>query len=308
MNQEMIKSYRPLVGYVLTERIQIGQKGVCRYCNKKQGETKFRKEAHALPELLGNKYLFSLDECDECNEFFDKNLENNLANFLGISRTIMQTKAKSGIPKYKNGHERVEIINQDILTIEEPNSSLLTIKNDNTFTIQTKGNSYIPLNVYKCLLKMALSIIPDNELHNYTQCINWVRYNKNPDSFNKKLFKIYVSFLPGNINIPISIMLLKRTGDKKKFPNLLCFLRFDNFIFHFAVPFGGKKDKLLDVDLLDLNIPVNCDLSSNQKVNHDNMINMEYSGEFKEISKQELPPEILNRIEELGLKFPEDRQ
>ncbi len=59
----------------------------CRFCNKSMPEVKFRKHAHLLPQLMGNRHLTTDFECDGCNSFFSK-YENNLANFMGLSRTL----------------------------------------------------------------------------------------------------------------------------------------------------------------------------------------------------------------------------
>jgi hypothetical protein len=42
---------------------------VCRFCGLGADKTKFNKDAHAIPELLGNKHLLSDSECDACNEW-----------------------------------------------------------------------------------------------------------------------------------------------------------------------------------------------------------------------------------------------
>ncbi len=74
---------------------------VCRFCGKSSTETTFRRVAHLLPELIGNKHLRSDFECDTCNGFFNKH-ENDLANFLGISRSIGGIQGKNGIPTFKS--------------------------------------------------------------------------------------------------------------------------------------------------------------------------------------------------------------
>jgi len=60
-------------------KIKIGEdnrdKRICRFCKKKKPDVKFKKEAHAISEALGNKKLILNEECDSCNEFFDENIE-----------------------------------------------------------------------------------------------------------------------------------------------------------------------------------------------------------------------------------------
>jgi hypothetical protein len=57
---------------------------ICRFCKRKAPEVKFRQKAHALPELIGNRYVFIKTECDDCNKFFSENLEDHFAKFLRV--------------------------------------------------------------------------------------------------------------------------------------------------------------------------------------------------------------------------------
>src|SRR6476620_10786235 len=65
----------------------------CRFCGRSIANTTFNNEAHLIPELLGNKKLYSDFECDACNSFFS-NYESNLTNFIGITRALQKVNAK----------------------------------------------------------------------------------------------------------------------------------------------------------------------------------------------------------------------
>ena len=54
------------------QKIMLGdtQNRVCRFCGKRSPEVTFESEAHAIPEALGNKSIFSAYECDVCNHMF----------------------------------------------------------------------------------------------------------------------------------------------------------------------------------------------------------------------------------------------
>jgi hypothetical protein len=79
---------------------------VCRFCNKKEPEVSFKKEAHMVPELMGNRNLVSDYECDKCNDLFSI-YEDALAKFLGIARTLSSSKGKEGIPTFKNPDKKI---------------------------------------------------------------------------------------------------------------------------------------------------------------------------------------------------------
>ena len=40
---------------------------VCRFCNKGENETTFESLSHKIPKLMGNRFWYSEDECDNCN-------------------------------------------------------------------------------------------------------------------------------------------------------------------------------------------------------------------------------------------------
>lgn len=310
--KKLFENYKLYKHYVLNKRIDIGEKGKCRYCNKTNKEVTFRKVAHSFPELIGNKFLFSFDECDECNSYFDKYLENNLANFLGISRTLCQVKGKKGIPKYKSSEEeRIEVIGHDFIIIQNHDSNLVDLNDEQktiNFNHELTQYKYIPINVYKCFLKMALSILPPKELKMYKNCINWVRFNKIPDKFDTRLLKMHCTFIPGNLSHDIQILLYKRTGDRSKYLNLTCVLFFDNYIFYFIIPSFGKDDKDLKIDAFDFIFPFNVDLTSSELITNSNDASMRYIGDWKEnIPLEEIPEDIKKRIKGLGLTFQKDK-
>lgn len=62
----------------------------CRFCGKLSPEVKFKLEAHAIPELTGNKSLIAYNECDTCNEKFSRTVEDHLGKYLGAQRTLVQ--------------------------------------------------------------------------------------------------------------------------------------------------------------------------------------------------------------------------
>ncbi|MEX6156050.1 HNH endonuclease [Providencia hangzhouensis] len=53
-------------------------------------ETSFNKEAHAISEALGNKSIILNEECDNCNEFFDKNIERDFLLIMTLQDPIME--------------------------------------------------------------------------------------------------------------------------------------------------------------------------------------------------------------------------
>ena len=49
----------------------------CRFCGGYSPGVSFQQQAHAIPEALGNKTLFTSYECDNCNQKFGRGIEND---------------------------------------------------------------------------------------------------------------------------------------------------------------------------------------------------------------------------------------
>ena len=75
----------------------------CRFCGRGIPDVTFRRDAHAVPEFLGNKSLFSMNECDDCNAILASGYEDHLAKWTHFFRAMMRVsrKGKAGGPTYK---------------------------------------------------------------------------------------------------------------------------------------------------------------------------------------------------------------
>lgn len=325
INEDDVKmiftQYKLDIDIILTERKFLGKKGNCRYCRNGSNVVKFKKEAHTLPELIGNKLLFSLDECDTCNEYFDKNLENDLANFLGIERTTTKIQGKRGIPKHKSKEgNRVEVVGGDILILESEDIPITHVIDENTIRLSSEKSKYTPIEVYKCFTKMALAILPDIDIdcHRFSETINWVRHNIEPLNYDNQILQMYSTFISGNNPLPaIRIMLFRRKSSSDSLPYMFCVIAFKNMMFQYVVPFS-KKDRCLNPSKIILPyfpIPFSLpgqygdskikkiDLTNKEPINERDFAYFFVKEEFKDISEDEIPEEIINRIKELGLQF-----
>ena len=122
----------------------------CRFCGRKEPEVTFRKKAHAISEMLGNRSVLSDNECDECNAFFGDNLENDLGKYLGVIRTLTQIVGKGGVPSYKtkNKKARIDYTNKGLVIQKVVGDEFLTLK-DNSLIFSAEREPYTPINVYK---------------------------------------------------------------------------------------------------------------------------------------------------------------
>ena len=83
---------------------------ICRFCDKTEPNTSFKKDAHVIPQLIGNHKLLSNFECDICNDLFSI-FENSLASYLGPLRTIAGIVGRKGTkrPQFKDPQSKMVI-------------------------------------------------------------------------------------------------------------------------------------------------------------------------------------------------------
>lgn len=75
----------------------LGSREFCRFCGTTDQRAFGRKRnAHTFPEALGNRTLFSLDECEACNQRFSV-YEDALCKAVGPYLTLGGVEGKRGV-------------------------------------------------------------------------------------------------------------------------------------------------------------------------------------------------------------------
>ncbi|WP_300347844.1 hypothetical protein [Clostridium sp.] len=199
------------------EKVEVNGKGV---------QVKFKKIAHAIPQLIGNNRVFSNEECDICNQYFST-LENDLGNFIIPIRSIFDIKGKRG-NKYKNN--QLEIINNnDRIEINE-SKKLYNIEKCFKFDIYNKNAilelktyKFIPSNVYKTFVKMALSLATESickRLDLYNQYLMNNNIEKIPNMF------LHIFYIPGmNKNKKLVVKHMIRKDSDERYPLIILSIR-----------------------------------------------------------------------------------
>jgi hypothetical protein len=151
----------------------------CRFCRGTESSVSFRNEAHALPECIGNKSLFTYYECDICNKAFGDGCENDFGNWSLPMRTMSGIRGKSGIPNIKqgpNGAWRVEGDPAGLrFSVDETEGFWEDDKSNKTLKLHLRRAPYCPAMVVQAMVKMALSIMPEEEIPNFQQVLDWIR-------------------------------------------------------------------------------------------------------------------------------------
>lgn len=246
-------NYDELVTYHLNEeeKIFLGDKDnrVCRFCKKDSNQTTFITVAHAIPEFIGNKKLIAHYECDECNAKFSRLLESHMGNYMNLWHTFSQVKGKKKVPSFKTVSEKSRVDIKENVEIQEfEDDSIVNIDEENkSISITAKRRSYVPIAIYKTLTKMALTIMPENELDKFKTTLAWINEENHEESpHDLKALKVLFSLAPGIKPFPfVSCMLFKRKQNHRdSVPYMQFLLAYSNFTFQIYLPLCTEDVKL----------------------------------------------------------------
>jgi hypothetical protein len=212
---------------------------VCRFCGKTKPEVTFRKDAHALPESIGNKGLFTNYECDNCNQAFGHGCENDFGNWSLPSRKMQRIKGKYGVPSIKLGPENAWRIDQFPtglkVNVDETEGFLHDDSDAKTLTFHLKRPPYRPAKVAQAFFKMALSVMPGAELENFRILLDWMK----PGDVQKMAAPTPVihTFAGGAWPTDlVRVAVLTRNSDEIEMPYCFFILALGNEMFQVAIP------------------------------------------------------------------------
>lgn len=214
---------------------------ICRFCEKDETKTKFDLKAHAIPELLGNKSIFSYYECDNCNQFFGSGIENDLGNWTKPSRTLARIQGKRGVPSIKkHGTEQVWRIDYD-----DDGFHIKDYENDPYFVIDEDQRQlkfiltrdvYTPVAVLKAFVKIGLTLLPQEELPKFKETLSWIRESNHTQPFVAK-FPLIHTFRPGPMRSDLLVaMIMRRKESIVNLPYAFLVLGFGNDVYQVFIP------------------------------------------------------------------------
>jgi len=261
------EKYSIIADFDILKKNVLGPKNrYCRFCGKPYPEVTFSDIAHAVPESLGNNLLFSNWECDKCNHFFGEHLEDHLNKFMLPYRIASQIFGKKNKIKYKTDEINRITVSPGIwnATIDS-NNCIIKQLDEHTLQFNFIRQTYKPILVYKALVKIALTLIPEGELINLEQTIYWLK-KEHPCPEDSIGSYIVMRFFPGANVFPYTkISILKRKDDTMPVPMYQMFIAFKNYYFQFCIP-CYLKDKQLNGKKVDITVmPTPLDLQEGIK-------------------------------------------
>lgn len=229
-------------------------KRCCIYCGNK-GEKNFIEKAHAIPEALGNEVIQN-EECDECNSYFAKNIEEDFTNFLSFPRVIYGIDGKNGKPTMEYNDAEIAAKYLDFSKTELDWGRFNGVKEiakdmskykgavilDEANSVTNAGLNLVnikavkPINIYRTLCKSVIGVVDNKIRKNFKETIKWLRYDQHKD---EKLPMISVCSNARICKTP-QLMIYIKNNEKTELPYCFADFRIANFSFLFVIPFVDK--------------------------------------------------------------------
>ena len=229
----------------------------CRYCGNSIPKVTFNKKAHTIPEFLGNKDSVSDFECDSCNIKFAR-IEQQLSFFIGHYITISGTKGKKGIPN-SISHDNKTIArpiklfnNIDGIEFGNNHSSNERVKynaEEGYFEVQFKSQPYIPFNVYKSLLKLALGLIPPERVFEFKKGFDILQDKRNRNFVANPSNKLLSYTIDKSYSFT-SILLFESIDKSMNVPPLSLVFLYNKFMYQIFIPYSFEFLERMDKDII----------------------------------------------------------
>lgn len=213
-------------------RIILGNKGKCRYCGTSESSL-FKRQAHTFPEALGNKWVFSNDECDQCNSEIFARYDDALANCIspiitlggtrGKGNTVRQTGRRAGksiLQRNRTHDNRPSIFFETKDTTYLKRSSFNTYNQELTLVTPVASVPFKPRFAYKALSKMGYALLPESETKNYTRLQQWLINTDDIEDFPVLPVGLSLGTL-GNAPALVCGVLLRRKNPVAPVPHII---------------------------------------------------------------------------------------
>lgn len=292
-------TYNSFFDFKVDKNMRLGEKNkfICRFCGKDKNDTKFKKKAHVAPKLIGNIFVTSYYECDSCNSIFSK-YETDLAHYIGLRRYFKSNSNSDNfkriIYKSENGRSLVYTSGRGVEISDLSKNIFDVIDEGKVYKSKINKLAYTPLNVYKSLVKIIISILTEDALLHFKKSTKFLISDIYDDNKYIKWYsnvaKIDVSDL--FVDYPLIYTYIKRKEIKKyeidnniHIPDKTFIIFFLNFIYQIFIPFDicdnidGKKNCKI---LLPLYPPIITLYKKNKSIIFNN-----YTHKVKDLSSKE---------------------
>ena len=289
--EERLTNFEKAYDIVFSENLSDGNKIFigskenckCRFCGKSEPEVAFKSIAHAIPESIGNSRIILLNECDQCNSYFSMSLEDSFDKYTKPYRLLFGIKGKKKVPSYKTRDKsaRVDVQKKErLVKIDDDQQKIIKSESGNSLKVKFEREPYIPLNVYKALLKMALSVVDSKYLCQLEEHIRWLLQPDYDVCFFSPYYLVERLSYGASFNGDSYAMLFIRKQNIPQInPFMIFFISFGSMTFQIPIPESSETIASVPLFPIPSEEPsdkfrykqIVKDLSSNEVFKHDDL-------------------------------------
>lgn len=216
----------------------------CIFCGRSYPEVSFQLKPHLVPELFGRNNILSNHECDICNTAFNFH-ETQTATFVQPFLSMLGVKTKKGIPVFQSRKKpdqqtstlRVEGNNR-IFNIGTNLSDMVYDYEKKSVRMTFRTRPFIPFSVYKVLLKMGISLMPEKDRALNPHLLDFLKAD-HPVHNNVQHWTLYRYVMKGKMFGTPSAKLFRAKQvvvDNEEFPEFCLMMNFANVTLQFFLP------------------------------------------------------------------------
>lgn len=227
---------------------------ICRFCGRSEAVAPFEQTTHLIPELLGRNDCITQDECDECNQMFSA-FESHLSTFVRPHLTLLGVIGKRKVPNFQSRTINGDEASRTVLRCDTKGQRdfRIGLLDDYTLDEETKTGTlvfrqppYVPLKIYKALLKIGLGLLPTSAIASNVYSFDFLIGKRQRVKFIPSLFlhalrhRYFAS--------PIGYLYRAKSlaNRSTEFPEYTLVLCFANLVLQIFLPFNDEFDAVHD--------------------------------------------------------------
>jgi hypothetical protein len=166
-------------------------------------------------------------------------------------RTIGRVKGKKGAPSHKTADKkfRIDAPKADELhvTMFRDDPRYTVDEATRTITFRMLRQPYVPMGVFKCMVKMALAVMPASETASCAHLKTWILEPKHTfESYPYSPLSVIFQGVPGPLrNEAITYSLVRRKAGRTDIPYMIFVLHFSNALLQITLPMHVEDETLI---------------------------------------------------------------